>query len=225
MKLLSYCRLIVLGACVMLALSGCGTSNLTQKPSGFLPDYSLLKPVANPPSGAQIYTYSDPTFIAGTYNAVIVAPVLLYETATENGITDQQIQSAQMNIQNGIIQIVSQKAPIVDKPGPGVVKLSVAITGAEIQKAGLEPWNIIPISAAIKLASMATNTNSKTPMLVVELKFTDSVSGKLLRETVTVLRGESFRGRVDTAQEFQQLAQTWVQLALQYSETQGQSIN
>lgn len=222
MNILARCSVITLGLGAMLAMSGCGGSqNLVQKSSGFLPDYSLLKPVSNPPSGTQIYTYSDPSFTPGQYNAVIVAPVILYQTATADGITDQQIENARTGIQNGIVQIASQKATVVTQAGPGVVRLSVAITGAKIQGAGFKAWNIIPISAAIKLATMATGTDSKTPTLMVELKFEDSVSGKLLREAVTTVSGDSFRGQVNTTQKFQQLAQTWVQQALQYSATQS----
>ncbi len=221
MKLISRYALAAIGLGSVLALSGCGGSQGLAKPSGFLPNYSLLKQVPNTPSGTQVYTYSDPSFTPGNYNAVMVMPVSLYETATQNGVTAQQIQNAQANIQNGIIQLVSQKALVVTQPGLGVAKLSVAITGAQVQEEGFKPWNVIPISAAIKLTTMATGTDSKTPMLVVELKFEDSTTGKLLRETVATISGNSFRGQVNTAQEFQQLAQTWVQEALQYSATQG----
>lgn len=211
-KILSICAFT-------LTLIGCSSAppNPLQNGSGFLPNYSLLKPVANPPQGTQIYTYKNPNVNRGSYTAVIVQPVQLYQTATSQGITDDQIAAAQANIQSGIQQIVSKKIAITTSPGPGIASLTVAITGAELQTEGFKPWNIVPISAAIKLASSATGTDSKTPILVVELKITDSVTGQLLRETVTVISGDTFRNKANTAQEFQQLAQTWVQQALAYS--------
>ncbi len=211
--------LLALGLTAALVLIGCSSSppSLTAKPSGFLPDYSLLTPIANPPPGTQIYNYNNPGVRKGEYQAVIVAPVQLYQTATENGVTNTEIQSARSHLQAGIQQIVSKKIAIATLPGPGVATLTVAITGAELQGEGLKPWNLIPISAAIKLASAATGTDSKTPVLVVELKFLDSVSGKLLRETLTTVSGESFRNQANTAAEFTKLAQAWVQDALQYS--------
>lgn len=214
--------LCALGIGSTLALAGCSSApqNPVQKPSGFLPDYSLLKQVPNTPQGMQVYTYSSPDFTPAYYHAVIVNPVTLYQTATENGITDQQIQAAQDQISQGIQQLVSRKAAIVTTPGPGVVSLTVAITGAQIESEGFKPWNVIPISAAIKLASMATNTDSKTPVMVVEIKMVDSQTGKLLRETVSMISGDQFR-TTDTSQEFEALAQSWVQQALKYSSTQN----
>lgn len=214
--------LIAAGFIATLALSGCASSSPAMpKASGFLPDYSLLKPVANPPAGTQIYTYSNPAVQRGEYTAVMVAPVVLYQTATENGVNNTQIENARLNIQNGVKQIVSQKLPVVNQAGPGVATLTVAITGAQLKGSGFEPWNIIPISAAIKLTTMATGTDNKKPVLIVELKFVDSTSGTLLREVVSTISGDNFRNQANTAQEFQQLAQTWVQQALDYSSAQS----
>ncbi len=209
-----------LAALLSFSLSAC--SNGLQKPtqengSGFLPNYNALQAVPNPPAGMQIYTYTAPGVKRSDYRAVMVLPVQLYQTATKNGITPDKITAAQLQLQAGITTIVAQKISITDTPGSGVATLSVAITGAQLQTEGLKPWNLIPISAAITLASAATGLNSKTPVLIVEMKFTDSLSGKLLREIMTVANGESFRNQVNTADEFTALAQTWVDQALQYS--------
>lgn len=221
MKKLSQ-SILALGCVATLALAGCASSSPSMpKASGFLPDYSLLKPVANPPAGTQIYTYTNPAVQQGEYTAVMVAPVILYQTATENGVNNAEIENARLNIQNGVKQMVSQKLPVVNQAGPGVAKLTVAITGAQLQGSGFEPWNLIPISAAIKLTTMATGTDNKKPVLVVELKFVDSNSGQLLREIVSTISGDNFRNQANTAQEFQQLAQTWVQQALNYSSAQN----
>ena len=200
------------------ALAGCTASapTPTQDPSGFLPDYSLLKQVKPSPSGMQIYTYNAPRVKRSDYHAVIVNPVQLYQTVTANGITAPEIANAQVEMQNGIKTIVSKQMPLTTIPGNGVAVMDIAITGAEVNQEGMQPQNVMPISAAIKLASVATGLNSKIPVMVVEMKFTDSVSGRLLRETMTVISGDGFRTATN-ASEFTALAQTWVQEALQYS--------
>jgi hypothetical protein len=101
--------------------------------------------------------------------------------------------------------------------------LTVAITGATVEAQKLKPRNLLPISAVITLASKATDTDQKTPSLMVELKFVDSVTHQLLRETVTVIRGDKFRNKSATDGAFQALAQEWVQDALEYSATQSSS--
>lgn len=200
-----------------LGLMSCSTTPTPklEQTSGFLPDYNQLKPIPSP-KNSQIYTYTVPGVKRSDYNAIIVNPVMLYQTATKHGVTQDQIDTARVNLNTGIRNIISQYIPITTTAGPGVARLQVAITGATTDGTGFSPLNLIPISAAIKLATMATDTDSKVPGLVVELKFTDSVSGKLLREDVTMINGETFRNRSNTAAEFETLAQTWIQQALQY---------
>lgn len=208
-------KLLIIG--ISLILSACASQSYNSKPSGFLPDYSLLKPVSVPAntSGIKIYTYNNPIFNRNNYNAVILNPVILYQNETSN-VSNDQIEAARENIQAGIQKIVSKKAKITSTPGPGVATLSVAISGA-LQGSDFKPWNLIPISAAIKIASKATGLEQQTPILVVELKFQDSVSGQLLRETLTTISSDNFSNQVSTSEEFQQLAQQWVQEALKYS--------
>ncbi len=211
-------QLLTASLAMLLALSGCSSTPKlpTQDPSGFLPNYALLQPVTPAPTGMQIYSYVAPNVKRSDYRAVIVAPVVLYQTATQTGISAQDITDAQISLQNGIRQVVSQQMPITTIPGPGVAQLNVAITGAEVAQDGMKPRNLIPISAAIKLASLATGLNGKTPSLVIEMKFTDSVNGRLLKEIFTTISGDQFR-TASNASQFNALAQTWVQQAMQYS--------
>ncbi len=202
----------------ILMVAACATKmDPTQKAPGFLPNYSLLKPVPNSPDGTQIYTYKAPGAKRSDYHAAIVEPVSLYQSATESGVKAQEIEQARKNLNDGIVNVVSKKIAITDKAGKGVARVHTAITGAILQPDGFQPWNIVPISAAIKLASMATNLDNKQPVLVVEIKMVDSQSGKLLREVATVVNGEKFRMSSNTADEFQKLAVQWVDQAIKYS--------
>lgn len=207
-----------LAGILALGLVGCASDGPPplENTSGFLPDYKALKPVASP-KGSQIYTYTAPDVQRSDYHALIVDPVIIYQNAASHGVTNQDITTARVNLNNGIKKVASQHIPLTQQPGPGVARVQVAITGATADADGFKPWNIVPVSAAIKLATMATDTDSKTPVLVIELKFTDSMSGKLLREDVTVISGESFRLKSSTKEEFEKLVQQWVEEAVQYT--------
>ena len=211
---------LVLGLGITIALGGCAsTQNPTQQAPGFLPDYSLLKPADDAPDGTQIYTYKNPNVDRSDYHAAIIEPVTLYQKAGESGsnVTDDQIQEARSSIDKGMTKIVSKRLKITNKPGSGVLVLNVAITGATLEKESFKPWNVIPISAAIYMAKKATDLDSKQPVMVVELKFTDSRSGELLKEVVTTINGDKFRTSSSTAGEFTKLANKWVEQALKYS--------
>ena len=213
-------RKLVLGALALglsFFISSCATPiDPSQRPPAFLADYSLLKPVSSP-EGTQIYMYKNPNIKTSDYHSAIVDPVSLYQTATESGITSAQIEKARKGIEDGIKQIVAKKLPITSTPGAGVVRVQLAITGATLEKDSLKPWNLIPISAAVTLASKATGLDNKKPIMVVEIKIVDSQSGRLLKEVVTTISGEKFRMEQHTADEFQALAKEWVQQALKYS--------
>lgn len=209
-KLLSLC-------CLTIALVSCSKSeNPMPKSSGFLPHYTLLKQIGSP-KGTQLYVYKNPEVKREDYHAVIVQPVILYQTATANGVKKKEIAAAQADLNRDIEGIVSKSIDVTTVPGPGVASLSTAITGATVTEAGFSPMNIIPISAAIKLASMATDLDSKTPVLVIEMKLIDSVTGKSLLESLAVMSGETFRKRINTPQEFEQLAKVWIEKDLQLS--------
>jgi hypothetical protein len=200
-----------------LVVAACSsTTDQTQRAPAFLPNYSLLKEVPSP-DGTKIYTYKNPNVKPGDYSAAIVEPVSLYQTATKDGIADAQIEKARAEIDAGLQQIVSRKLKLTTQPGAGVLRLQVAITGARLESDGFKPWNIIPISAAIKLASMATGLDAKKPVLVVELKFTDSQTGNLLKEVVTTISGDKLSNKNDVTNGFDKLATAWVQDALKYS--------
>lgn len=201
-----------------ISISGCATSeDPTQKPPGFLPDYTLLKQV-DAPDGMQMYTYKNPTVSRSDYDAGIVDPVTIYQGATsESAVTSEQIENARAGIDKGIKQIVKKKVQVVTKAGPGVFRLHVAITGATLEKDSLKPWNLVPVSLALHMAQKATGLDNKKPILVVELKITDSRTGNLLKETVTTISGEKFRMESNTSSEFENLATEWVKQALEYS--------
>lgn len=214
-KLIS--NIIAIG--LLLSAAACATkTNPTQKAPGFLPNYSLLKPVTPSPEGTELYMYKAPDAKRSDYHGAIVESVTFYRNPTEStSLTTAEIEQARKNLNDGIAKVVSKQIPINYKAGPGVARVTVAITGATLEKEGFQPWNIIPVSAAIKLASMATNLDNKKPVLVIEIKIADSVNGRLLKEIVTIINGEKFRISSNAADEFQKLAVIWVDQAIKYS--------
>jgi hypothetical protein len=206
----------------ILLLTGCASKsskpNFTEESSGFLINYDLLTPV-NAPEDIQIYVYNNDAIESGDYDAAIVEPVFIYEGAIdEDTISYQNIENAKRGINTGLNRAVAEYFETTDTPAPGVFRMQVAITGANLEGAGLKPWNIIPVSAAITLATHATNTENKRPVLMVELKITDSQTGEILKEVLTISSGEYFRNLDNTSAAFEQVADDWVALVLEYSD-------
>ena len=210
----------VLATSVML-LAACGGGGLSQsQKSGYLTssEYNQLQNVGSPAPGVNVYRYVSPDFKRSEWKGVMIDPVLLYQTALKSegkkGLTEEIIYQTRMTIDNELRSKVSQRFNVVDKSGPGIARLSVAITGAEVEGENLKLRNVVPISAVLFAAQKATGLDSKTPSLVVEAKMRDSVTGKILGEGVYTMSGETFRTESSTTEAFQKLAVDWVTTAV-----------
>ncbi len=186
--------------------------------SGFLPNYALMQAVPNTPSGTRVWRYRNEAVKSSAYTAVMIDPIYLNQTPTQN-ITAESLIQAKIALQDSMIQAVMKKGniQIVTKPGPGVARITVGITGAEASADGLKPWNFTPIGLAANAAAYAGGVNAKTPALVVENKITDSQSNQLLGEGLITVEGESFRTASGSVDSFVDMAKKVVVEALKLS--------
>ena len=183
--------------------------------SGFIPDYSLLQKVDGP-KGSQIYRYRKTGVAPENFNAVLIDPVVLNQASPEGQLTADVLTQTRTTLDQHIRESVAARGmKIVTEPGPGVLRVSVAISGAELETEGFKPRNILPISAVMKLASKATGMESKTPTLLVESKLVDTQTQDLVGAGMITIAGESFRSEAGTVEGFQALTKLVVQVATQ----------
>lgn len=206
----------------IVLLAACSnTPKLASEPmprSGFLPDYSLLVPMYTSVQDVRIWRYRISGVNPGSYNAVILDPIYLNQNATKD-VSAEAIANAKVTLQASMVESVNARGnlKIVTKPGPGVVRVSVGITGAESSNDYLKPWNFTPIGLATNAAAYAGGVNAKTPALLVESKITDSQSNKLLGEGLVTVQGESFRTASGSVDSFIGMAKKAVQAAMESS--------
>lgn len=186
--------------------------------SGFLPDYNLLIPIASSDKDTRIWRYRTSDVNPNAYKAVILDPIYLNQNATKDVSLDV-INQAKAALQASMIEAVNSRGniQIVNKPGPGVARISVGITGAESSANSLQPWNFTPIGLAMNAAAYAGGVNAKTPALLVESKITDSQTKQLLGEGLITVQGESFRTNAGSSDSFIAMAKKVVRSALETS--------
>lgn len=208
--------MIIISTCLSVSVLAEEKLSAKEKPqSGFLPDYSVLVP-AKGPDGTKVYRYTKFDFDPLMYNAVIIEPVIINQSEADEKITSEIIEQTRLALDASIRDRVGQsKLKMVHEPAPDVLRVSVAISGAELENEGFKPRNILPISAALKLASYAVGKEKRTPVLLVESKITDSQSGAVLRAGMITISGEAFRDEAKTGEEFQSLAQRIVSIAME----------
>lgn len=207
---------------IAILMAACSNApKLTTQPmpkSGFLPNYSVLVPTATSEQDARLWRYRKDGVNPGTYTAVILDPISLNQNATREVSLDM-INQAKAALQASMVEAVNARGNIriVTSPGPGVARISVAITGAESSTDSLQPWSFTPIGLALNAAAYAGGVNSKTPALVVESKITDSNSNELLGEGLAIVQGDSFRTAAGSADSFVAMAKKVVRVALEAS--------
>lgn len=219
MKKLSALVAVISTTALLAACSN--TPKLASQPmprSGFLPNYSLLVPIASDESDTRIWRYRKAGINPSTYTAVILDPIYLNQSATKT-ISTESISQAQIALQDSMVNAVNSRGniKIVTQPGPGVARITVGITGAESSTDSLQPWNFTPIGLAMNAAAFAGGVNSKTPALLVESKITDSQTKQLLGEGLITVQGESFRTNAGSADSFIAMAKKVVRAAMETS--------
>ncbi len=189
----------VLLAAVMLA--GCAQTaapepNLIQRvqgqtpapppPTGFLGnDYSLLTPPAPGSDQKAMLRYVNPNVNWGNYNKIMIAPVTYW--AADDSKVSAADQQALCNYMYTVLQKdLGKNFTVVDQPGPGVIKLSAALTDATSAVPVLRSVSVIvPQARALSVIKMAaTGTYAFVGSAQGALKLNDSVSGELLAAAV-----------------------------------------
>lgn len=173
----------VLAVC-LLSVAGCATTEKAElKPGGlkcaFLgSDCSKLSP--GPKDGAALL-YNNPKADWTKYNKVLVSPVTFWGgDTTQVSAADQQELVNYFN--QKLKEKIGEKMQLADRPGPGVLKLDVAMTDAETATPVLRSVSMIVPQAHMlsNLSYLATDTFPFVGGAQGEAKVTDSVTGQTL---------------------------------------------
>ena len=152
-------------------------------PSGFLPDYSLLKPV---PGKEGRYAWTAPDAQLRTYTKFILAPLSIWidPDAQYRGLAADVLQQFATIYQTSFARVLAPEYPVVDQPGPGVAACRFAITGVTPDRPAFRPRDVVPVMAAFHVVRAATGTSAKVARVSGEIMCEDSVTQKLLLEAV-----------------------------------------
>jgi hypothetical protein len=192
---------LLLAAGIALALSagGCSTTvesqpeaakavesggQLPASVASFLgPDASKLAPGKE---GGAALVWINRNVQWANYSKVFLDSVQFWAAADSKVSTsDQQVLTEYFY--NSLKANIPQKGfTLVDQPGPGVIRLQVALMDATTAVPGLRTISVVvPQARVLNLAqSMATDSYAFVGSAEAEMKATDSLSGELLAEAV-----------------------------------------
>lgn len=184
MQIRSVLLTALLGAVVTLA--ACSTTRQPRSapvPQGFLGDYSQLEPGE---SGEAQLRWVNPAANFSRYDAIWIDSVRIWQndTTAELSAEDQQM------LTDAFYAALHEELPkswrVADGPGPGVMRLRVAITEAKgANVAGNTVTTVVPQLRLLSTAGgLATDTATLVGKAGAEAEITDSRSGERLLAAV-----------------------------------------
>jgi len=161
--------------CIFLSL---GVAQAKLKPkeySGFLVDYSQLKPG---PKGGVAMVYRKQGIDFKKYNKIMLDHVVFYlkDDAENKGIDPVEMAELSEKFHKSAIDGLGAAYPLVDKPGPDVMRIRVAITDLELPSHTANAINTI-LPAGTAISTVKKGSTGKGPAvgeISMEFEFLDS---------------------------------------------------
>ena len=168
-------------------------------------------------SGQPGLRYLAPNVQWSGYTKVMISPVTGWGGETQK-IPAPDAQALTNYLHNALVQAFAAKYPVVDEPGPGVVRFQTALTDAEAATPVLRTVSMAVPQARVlgTLKYAATGTYPFVGSAQGEMLITDSVTGQILAAAVDRRVGG---GSIETAAQWQwgdaeNAMNKWAQLAV-----------
>lgn len=171
--------------CAMLGLGGCASSQVDPSQySGFLKDYSLLKP-AESATGAPVMRWIDPDVKLSKYTQVYIEPSQFYPKPQPTAvISAQTLQSITRYYDAALKRELGKDMALAQAPGPNTIIVRPAITAVSTSTEGLKPYEVVPIALVAAAVNTAAGGRDQNVEIATEAAFLDADSNKVLAQVV-----------------------------------------
>lgn len=179
---------VTLALALPCLLAACASTSQGReaKASGFLGDYSQLRPGQE---GQALWRYVNLEARPAAYNAILMDPIAVCSSAEDSALAEvpsSEMQGLINYFDATIREHLAGDYKFVDRPGPGVMRLRVAISEAKGAKVVLSTVSAVtPVGLALNgLKKGITGASTGVGKTGVEMELLDSQSGKRLLAAV-----------------------------------------
>ena len=161
---------------VMLLAGACATHPMTRR-SGFLQDYNRLKQDPQDPS---LMFWERKGVDWKRYRRLMIDPVevRIDPAKAERELTRGEMKKLAQTLRKITLDTLKESYPVVDRPAPDVLRIRAAIT------------ELVPVMPVANITSvMLVGLPMDLGRAGIEVRFSDSVSGRLLAEMTDVKIG------------------------------------
>jgi hypothetical protein len=147
--------------------------------SGFLDDYSGLRPDADRP-GAMVHRAEGASL--AKYGKVAIAPIEIWlaPDSPYKGISPDELKLIADQFRVQLRKALEPDYPVVESPGPDVLGLRLAIANVRMAKKERSLLNYTPVGFAVYTVKDAAGANVALSDATIEAELIDSASGKRL---------------------------------------------
>ena len=168
--------------------------------SGF---FSGCKGFTPDPDRPSVFIYTAPNYHPRNYSRFIFPPIEIWidPDSEYKGVEPDQLKKITDGLLEVIIDELKDDYPIVDKPGPGVAIVRIALTNVYLKKKKVKWYNYTPVGAVSKGVQMAAGKNIALTTAHLEVEMLDSQSGERLKAGVDLQVGEKLREKIKEGKE------------------------
>ncbi len=203
---------------ILATLSLCACAQTKQagsvKDSGFLKDYSRLKPGK---SGEALERYENPNAHFAKYNQVVIDPITIWAVpkSAMGKIPQEEQEALATHFHQAVAKQLEKDYQIVQSSGPDTMRLRLALTNADQSEvAGDVITTFIPqLHMLSNITSLATGTEWFVGEASAEGQLTDSQSGEILLEAVDRRVGQkAFKGVTNSWGDVEAAFNAWAEM-------------
>jgi hypothetical protein len=185
------------------------TSRMTK--SGFLSDYARLAPA---PWGDGIQCWRDSKLDAKKYNKVMISRMtVMLKPDQQKGVDPADLKTLTDYFHDALVKALKPQMQVVDKPGPGVVVIRIALTNlvptgvAESLTGTLVPYGFVAEAGSGVATGRPAGSTPYLGETGMEMQFRDGASGTILGECRDTEIGRKYAA--DLGSSATGAAQTW----------------
>ncbi len=165
------------------------------KKSGFLSDYSAMKPG---PKGGAAWVYFKEGVDFAKYKKLMVDQVTFFlkDDAKYKGIQPEDIKELTDAFNNAVRENIGKYYELTDQPGPDVIRIRVAITDLSPGKPGMSAVStVLPIGLGVSLVKKAvTGKHTGVGETSMEMEVVDSLTNERFAAAIDEYSGGKLSG-------------------------------
>lgn len=201
---------------MMWTVAGCFTTQPVRdvNPSGFLEDYSQLKPGG---SGRAALLYRNPNTDFRQYNKFMIDDVAIWYSQEESlrDLPAEELKQLALLLKVRVIEALKNEGLTrVKEPGPGVMRIRAAITDAKKSRPVLDVvTTVLPQPRVVSSAKrLAFGTHSFVGRAGIEGEIIDSQTGERLGAMVDRRAGgKTLQGSLNSWDDVEQSFKFWAE--------------